>query len=459
MCTLQRCNVAKSRPSLVNVPLVGLHLSTLSVVLRYIHLRKGGITLKVNVKYLFMLSLLALISFAAGQSRSIVVSPRSIIVNPSPSFDVEVSVDKDSSGNNIPSYDPGDPISITVRPTQDSYIYLFNVRSNGEVTQILPNELDDAGRSNFVRGGQAKTFPPSGANYRFTVDRPLGLDKVIAVASRNQLSTRELVNFEADPNFASRTYSGDEDFARALSIVIEPISQDNWVTDTALFYVGSQPPTPTFGTIQVNSNPSGADVFVDGRFVGTTPVSYGARAGNREVVIELSGYETFSRVVDLRGGGTASISTDLRPIRRTGTVSFTSTPSGAEVFLNGRSLGTTPTGSVTLDEGSYEARYSLPGYQETTVSFSVSGGQTQTVSTELTSLRGSLVVDTNVRGARVFINGTSYGTLQTGRGSVDDLPTGTHQLTVVADGYNTVVTDFIIRGGRTTELSIDLVLR
>jgi hypothetical protein len=423
------------------------------------HLNRGGTTLKFTFKHVWMLSLLALASLAVGQSRSIVVSPRSIIVNPNPSFDVDVYVNKDPSGEGTPSYNPGESISITVQPTQDSYIYLFNVRSNGEVTQILPNELDDAGRSNFVRGGQAKTFPPSGANYRFTVDRPLGLDKVIAVASRDQLSTRELVNFEADPNFASRNYSGDEDFARALSIVVEPISQNNWVTDTALFYVGSQPPTPTFGTIQVNSNPSGADVFVDGRFVGTTPVSYGARAGSREVSIELSGYETFRRVVDLNGGGTATISTDLRAIRRTGTVSFASSPSGAEVFLNGRSLGTTPTGSITLDEGSYEARYVLPGFQETSVSFSVSGGQTQTVSTELASLRGDLIVDTNVRGARVFINGTSYGTLQTGRGSVDDLPAGTHQLTVVADGFNTVVTDFIIRGGRTTELSVDLVSR
>jgi archaellum component FlaG (FlaF/FlaG flagellin family) len=282
---------------------------------------------------------------------------------------------------------------------------------------------------------------------------------VIAVASRNQLSTRELVNFEADPNFASSNYGGDEDFARALSIVIEPIAQNSWVTDTALFYVGSQPPTPTFGTIQVNSNPSGADVFVDGRFVGTTPVNYGARAGSREVLIELSGYETFSRVVNLGGGSTATISTDLLAIRRTGMVSFTSTPNGAEVFLNGRSIGTTPTGSVTLDEGSYDVRYVLLGYQETNVNFTVSGGQTQTVSTELSSLRGSLIVDTNVRGVRLFINGTSYGTLQTGRGSVDDLPAGTHQLTVVGDGFNTVVTDFIIRGGRTTELSIDLVTR
>lgn len=415
--------------------------------------------MKAIFKHVWMLSLFALVSLAAGQSRSIVVSPRSIIVNPNPSFDVDVFVDKDPSGEGTPSYNPGEAITITVQPTQDSFIYLFNVRSDGEVTQILPNQLDDAGRSNFVRAGQSKTFPPSGANYRFTVDRPLGLDKVIAVASRDELSTRELVNFEADPNFASRNYSGDEDFARALSIVIEPISQNNWVTDTALFYVGSQPPTPTFGTIRVNSNPAGADVFVDGRFVGTTPVSYGARAGNREVLIEASGYESFRRVVNLGGGGTATISTDLRAIRRTGTVSFTSTPSGAEVFVGGSSIGTTPTGSVTLDEGSYQARYVLSGFQEANISFSVSGGQTQTVSTELSSLRGDLIVDTNVRGARIFINGTSYGTLQTGRGSVDDLPAGTHQLTIVADGFNTVVTDFIIRGGRTTELSIDLVTR
>ncbi len=413
-------------------------------------------------KRLAMLVLLTLVasvfSSALAQSRSIVVSPRSIIVNPAPSFEVDVSVNKDPSGQATPSYQPGEAITISVSVTQDSYVYLFNVRSNGEVTQILPNELDDFGRSNFLRAGETKTFPPSNANYRFTVDRPLGLDKVIAVASRNPLSTRELVSFEADPNFASRTYSGD-DFTRQLSIVIEPIAPENWVTDTALFYVGSIPATPTFGTIRVDSSPQGADVFVDGRFVGTTPVSYGARAGTREVVIEASGFESFRRVVDLAGGGTVTISTGLNAIRRTGTVSFTSSPSGAEVFVDGQRIGVTPTGDVALDEGNYQAQYRLAGFQETDVSFSVVGGRAQTVNTSLASLQGDLVIDTNVRGARVFINGTSYGNLQTGRGSVDDLPSGTHQLTVVADGYNTFLTDFIIRGGRTTELSIDLVRR
>ncbi|MEM6429045.1 MAG: DUF4384 domain-containing protein, partial [Deinococcota bacterium] len=353
-------------------------------------------------KRLAMLVVLALVSSVFAQGRSIVVSPKSIIVNPAPSFEVDVFVNKDASGEATPSYQPGEAITITVSVTQDSYVYLFNVRSNGEVTQILPNELDDFGRSNFLRAGETKTFPPSNANYRFTVDRPLGLDKVIAVASRNPLSTRELVSFEADPNFASRTYAG-EDFARQLSIVIEPIAPENWVADTALFYVGSTPPTPSFGTIRVDSSPQGADVFVDGRFVGTTPVSYGARAGTREVVIEASGYESFSRVVDLAGGGTVTISTGLSAILRTGTVSFTSSPSGAEVFVDGQLVGVTPTGNISLEEGNYQARYRLAGYQETDVGFSVVGGRSQAVNTSLAGLQGDLVIDTNVRGARVFI--------------------------------------------------------
>lgn len=48
-----------------------------------------------------MLVILTLVSSVFAQGRSIVVSPKSIIVNPAPSFEVDVFVNKDSSGDEI----------------------------------------------------------------------------------------------------------------------------------------------------------------------------------------------------------------------------------------------------------------------------------------------------------------------------------------------------------------------
>lgn len=205
----------------------------------------------------FALSLLILPT-ALAQPR-ITISPQTIVVNPVPSFGVEVFVDKDSSGSGTPSYQIGERISVGVRVSEASYVYVFNVRSTGEIIQILPNRYDQDGQNNYLQAGETKYFPPQGARYAFNVDGPNGLDKIIAVASRSQLDTSQLASFTGTGNFATSNI-GQEGFAQTFSIVVTPIPQEDWVTDTALFYVGSQvaapqtpqpapQPTPQPGTV------------------------------------------------------------------------------------------------------------------------------------------------------------------------------------------------------------------
>ncbi|MDQ3457944.1 MAG: PEGA domain-containing protein, partial [Deinococcota bacterium] len=54
----------------------------------------------------------------------------------------------------------------------------------------------------------------------------------------------------------------------------------------------------------------------------------------------------------------------------------------------------------------------------------------------------------------VYINGSEVGSVPSGTGrlSVPDLPAGSHELVVVAPGYSTVIRDFEISPGRTTEV-------
>src|SRR5690625_2070226 len=139
-----------------------------------------------------LLSLMVLSLFTAALAQNVIINPQGIVVNPEPSFEVDVRLNRDGA---TPSYQIGENISISTTVSADSWVYLFNVRSDGEVVQILPNELDEEGRNNYLRAGQTKTFPPPGARYSFAVSGPTGLDKVIAVASRNQLSTSTLASF------------------------------------------------------------------------------------------------------------------------------------------------------------------------------------------------------------------------------------------------------------------------
>ena len=240
--------------------------------------------------------------FVAFAQNTVVINPQSIVVNTKPSFDVSVSVDRDPSGSAQPSYAIGDPIHITVGVNQDAFIYLFNVRSSGAIDQIMPNSFDDAGRDNFIPAGASKTFPPPDAQYTFSIDGPTGLDKIIAVASQQELDVSTLTS--ASQNGFRSGSGGQQNFARTLSVIVNPLPQESWVTDTALFHVGSSPTTNRFGTVSVNSTPSGATVYVDGQFRGYTPVTFGELAGSHSIRLEVSGYNVFEKTFildDLNG--------------------------------------------------------------------------------------------------------------------------------------------------------------
>lgn len=393
---------------------------------------------------------LLLLSFASAQ---VVVSPQAIVVNPRPSFDVEVWLDRDNSGDGSPSYSVGEEVRISVRASERSYVYVFDVKPSGEITQIFPNRFDTQNR---LDANQTMTLPPSGGRYQFNIAPPRGLSKVIAVASKTQLDTRQLARFDDEDDLFASSNIGQEGFVQGFAIIVNPIPQQDWVTDTALYYVGNRPPQAEFGTLRLESNPRGAEAYVDGEFVGYTPLDFGTRPGNHDVRFELDGYDAFATTVNLRGDQTQTVSANLQQQVQAGTASFTSSPSGADVYVNGNYVGTTPTGSIRFEAGSYQARFELPGYQASVVSFEVSPGRDRSVDASMRGMQSTVVVQANVGGAQVFIDGSPVGSIPngTGRLQVSNIQSGSHELVVIAPGFATYVTTFNAQGGSTVELNV-----
>lgn len=242
------------------------------------------------------------------------LSSTAIVVNPVPSFSVEVFVNRDGSGNATPVYQIGDPISVGVRSSEAGYVYLFNIRASGKITQLLPNRLDLEGRDNLLQADVVKTFPPPGARYQFTVDGPDGLDKVMAVVSKTPLDTATLAQFGSS-GVAESALSQDR-FAQSLSVVVTPLPAESWVTDTASFQVGGvatpapappSTPTPTpvaVGALNITSTPNGAQVFLDGTYLGTTPLVSATTTGQHLLRIAADGYLTYEGSVNVVLGTT-----------------------------------------------------------------------------------------------------------------------------------------------------------
>jgi len=72
------------------------------------------------------------------------------------------------------------------------------------------------------------------------------------------------------------------------------------------------PPTETAkGAINVSSNPTGADVTVDGDFVGNSPAALKLAAGKHTITVKLSGFKEWSREVTVQAGSEVQLTANL----------------------------------------------------------------------------------------------------------------------------------------------------
>jgi Domain of unknown function (DUF4384) len=236
------------------------------------------------------------------------ISPQSIIVNPVPT-DLSVNVSVDRGGSN-PVYNIGDAIRVNVNVSDNAYVYLFSVHSDGQIDQILPNRL--SGGSQFLRAGETRSFPPAGGAYTLSVDGPSGQDKVLAVASKRQLDTSEIASFKGNQPFATSSIQGQDNLARALSIVVQPVPASDWVTAVTYFQVQPRYGNATSAPRNNTGNNTG-NTTVTTTISTTISVEYGLNVypgsvivrfddpSDQTVNVQLSSNANFKTVVQFYG--------------------------------------------------------------------------------------------------------------------------------------------------------------
>ena len=76
----------------------------------------------------------------------------------------------------------------------------------------------------------------------------------------------------------------------------------------------ADPSTPVTGpaSLQVVSRPSGAQVILDGRGIGRTPITIAdVTSGDHNIRLELSGFKGWATTVDVKAGGVARVAASL----------------------------------------------------------------------------------------------------------------------------------------------------
>ncbi len=141
------------------------------------------------------------------------------------------------------------------------------------------------------------------------------------------------------------------------------------------------------GQMSIDSTPQGAQVQLDGKNDPSwiTPFTLaGVNAGAHTITVSKAGYASDSRTVDVASGSKSFVVSHL--VQLVATLAVTSTPAGANVFIDGKDSGRLTPAQVSVDKGQHVVLVRKPGYIDETTSAQFVLNQTVSFSPSLRPL-------------------------------------------------------------------------
>lgn len=222
------------------------------------------------------------------------------------------------------------------------------------------------------------------------------------------------------------------------------------------------------GSISISSTPTVARIWlaptgqtlVD-QGVDTNTTISGLVVGNYDIKLVKDGYQDWTTTVSVTSGGTTPVSATL--ILSTGSVTISSTPSGATIYLDGSG---TPSGTTTatisgLSPGTHSYILVLAGYDNATGTFSITANTNTPLSV---TFAGSAYITSTPAGARIWLAASPGTPIDLGIGMdtpliLTDLTTTTtlynYKLTLA--GYADAIGTFTATAGTTVNVPVTML--
>ncbi len=135
--------------------------------------------------------------------------------------------------------------------------------------------------------------------------------------------------------------------------------------------------------LYVSSRPPGAEIFINGaKQSGQTPTTLPLAPGQYNLVLRLSGYEAYAGNVQVKDNIQTTLDVDLKEKATTSHVAWaqvTSNPRGAEIFVDGNSMGQVTPNRVQVTAGTHKVTLKMDGYQPFHSTLQVTEGGTVNV--------------------------------------------------------------------------------
>ena len=257
-----------------------------------------------------------------------------------------------------------------------------------------------------------------------------------------------LITVKTTPDISAEVRIGDNFSARTplADVEIDPgthsvkITSKRYLTvQTSIKVLGKGerqlldiPLEPAWGTVRVSSNPTEADIMLNGQSVGTTPQVAKPLEGKYRLKIAKPGWKPAYREFDIFPGKVVDLGT-IKLERVDGRLSISSRPSKATVTIGGVFRGRTPLQINLVSQKNYDIRLTKPGYTPKIISKTIKADKKTTIVADLKPEFGIVFLKTVPSGARLKIDRRS-------RGSATQrlrLQTRPHNIEITKPGYLT----------------------
>ncbi|PID55614.1 hypothetical protein CSB45_15125 [candidate division KSB3 bacterium] len=130
-------------------------------------------------------------------------------------------------------YKPGELIVVDVWASEDCYLSLYDISTQGEVTQIFPNSY---AADNLIQGRRIYPIPAKSDAFDFEVSGPAGLEKVRGVCTKANVNFFEEQTRNSSDLFPSVADDSDR-FERAINTRLNAVPDTQWAEAEVSFQV------------------------------------------------------------------------------------------------------------------------------------------------------------------------------------------------------------------------------
>jgi formylglycine-generating enzyme required for sulfatase activity len=209
---------------------------------------------------------------------------------------------------------------------------------------------------------------------------------------------------------------------------------------------------PAWGAMQLTSEPTAAQVYIDDRLVGQTPLSTEVLETGSRLKLVLAGYKTYQQEILVKAG-TSVTHPPIKLIVADGLLQLSSTPSGASITVNNEFVGSTPMTLAMAPFKQHRLAFFLEGYLKTTTAATLKPEKTAVLAVDLVPNIGSIALTISPKGARVLVDNHYQGD---GDRTLS-LTAKPHRLSIEKSGYQTKSLSVTPRPGHEQALSIKLL--